>query len=239
MHNKSNHEIRVLTVSQSREAETGRTDMTETSPAAILIADHPALDFLNSVAAPQDEEIEWLGTGGDLLAWMQASGLLEPVQVETCRRQFEESDLADIARQAVALREWFRDLLKEQSDPEGWRVSEKDLQRLNGILAAGTYLFQLNANREAKTDRFSGMSLEGSIDIQNPGDLLFPIALQIADFLATVSPHDARRCANEACTLWFVDRTKNKRRRWCDMSVCGNRAKAAGFRARKTGQGQS
>jgi predicted RNA-binding Zn ribbon-like protein len=31
--------------------------------------------------------------------------------------------------------------------------------------------------------------------------------------------------------LWFFDRTKSHRRRWCSMAVCGNRHKAARFRA--------
>ncbi|MBN9673279.1 CGNR zinc finger domain-containing protein [Roseibium aggregatum] len=213
--------------------------MREISQPPILIADHPALDLLNSVAAPRDEEIEWIGTGNDLLTWIGASGLLEPDQAEGCRRKFEQEDLDDVARRVIALREWFRRLLKEQSDPEGWRISGEDLQYLNAILAAGTYLFQLNASHGEKPGLVSGISLQGTIDVRSPDDLLFPIALQIADFLAAVSPHDTRRCANEACTLWFVDVTKNKRRRWCDMSVCGNRAKAAGFRARKAETGKS
>jgi predicted RNA-binding Zn ribbon-like protein len=36
-----------------------------------------------------------------------------------------------------------------------------------------------------------------------------------------------RRCANPACVLLFLDLSRNARRRWCDMSACGNRAKAA------------
>ncbi len=36
-----------------------------------------------------------------------------------------------------------------------------------------------------------------------------------------------RRCQNEACTLFFLDVTKNHTRRWCSMQSCGNRAKVA------------
>jgi predicted RNA-binding Zn ribbon-like protein len=35
-----------------------------------------------------------------------------------------------------------------------------------------------------------------------------------------------RRCANEKCLWLFVDESKNGTRRWCDMTACGNRAKA-------------
>jgi predicted RNA-binding Zn ribbon-like protein len=33
-------------------------------------------------------------------------------------------------------------------------------------------------------------------------------------------------CASEDCAWLFLDKTKNKRRRWCDMKICGNRVKA-------------
>ena len=44
-----------------------------------------------------------------------------------------------------------------------------------------------------------------------------------------------RECAGEGCTLWFRDASKTGRRRWCSMAVCGNRAKAAAYRARRAG----
>jgi predicted RNA-binding Zn ribbon-like protein len=41
-----------------------------------------------------------------------------------------------------------------------------------------------------------------------------------------------RRCEGVDCVLWFYDRTKAHRRRWCSMEGCGNRAKVARFRSR-------
>jgi predicted RNA-binding Zn ribbon-like protein len=42
-----------------------------------------------------------------------------------------------------------------------------------------------------------------------------------------------RRCADARGPRVFFDATRNGRRRWCDMATCGNRAKAARFRARE------
>ena len=42
-----------------------------------------------------------------------------------------------------------------------------------------------------------------------------------------------RRCANVRCGWLFVDRSRGHRRRWCEMKVCGNNAKARAFYARK------
>lgn len=39
-----------------------------------------------------------------------------------------------------------------------------------------------------------------------------------------------RSCAADTCGWWFVDDTKNRSRRWCDMKICGNREKVRRFR---------
>ena len=40
-----------------------------------------------------------------------------------------------------------------------------------------------------------------------------------------------RACAASDCGWWFVDDTKNRSRRWCDMKICGNREKIRRFRS--------
>ena len=42
-----------------------------------------------------------------------------------------------------------------------------------------------------------------------------------------------RECEHPDCVLWFYDRTKSHRRRWCSMALCGNRHKVAEFRKRQ------
>ena len=56
--------------------------------------------------------------------------------------------------------------------------------------------------------------------------LLWPVARAAADLLLSDEPRQLRMCAAEDCAWLFLDRTKNQRRRWCDMKVCGNRVKA-------------
>jgi len=50
-----------------------------------------------------------------------------------------------------------------------------------------------------------------------------------------VSPRLARvrACAAGDCGWWFVDDTKNRSRRWCDMKLCGNREKLRRFRSKE------
>ena len=39
-------------------------------------------------------------------------------------------------------------------------------------------------------------------------------------------PARVRNCANPVCPFWFLDTTRSGTRRWCSMTVCGNRLKA-------------
>jgi predicted RNA-binding Zn ribbon-like protein len=42
-----------------------------------------------------------------------------------------------------------------------------------------------------------------------------------------------KACPADACGEAFYDRSRNRSRTWCAMSVCGNRAKARSYRARQ------
>ena len=48
-----------------------RASMAGLRPPPFFVGDDLALDFLNSVAAPWGEQIEWLASGGDLIAWLE------------------------------------------------------------------------------------------------------------------------------------------------------------------------
>jgi predicted RNA-binding Zn ribbon-like protein len=62
---------------------------------------------------------------------------------------------------------------------------------------------------------------------------MIPIVESAADAMILGELGRVRRCADGRCPRVFFDRTKNGRRRWCDMATCGNRAKAARHRARR------
>jgi predicted RNA-binding Zn ribbon-like protein len=46
-----------------------------------------------------------------------------------------------------------------------------------------------------------------------------------------------RICANEDCRWVFEDTSRGGRRRWCDMTSCGNQAKVRRFRAKRAASG--
>ena len=62
---------------------------------------------------------------------------------------------------------------------------------------------------------------------------LWPIARDAAELLASDRLEFVRACASKTCEWLFLDESKNHRRRWCDMTKCGNRAKAKRFYTRQ------
>ncbi len=55
--------------------------------------------------------------------------------------------------------------------------------------------------------------------------ILGPISLSVLTLLTRADLARVKQCQGEHCGWIFFDTTKNKSRRWCEMEVCGNRAK--------------
>jgi predicted RNA-binding Zn ribbon-like protein len=55
-------------------------------------------------------------------------------------------------------------------------------------------------------------------------------ALSAIRFFEPKLQHRVKRCP--ACRWLFLDKSKNQSRQWCDMKICGNRAKAQAHYAR-------
>ncbi len=64
---------------------------------------------------------------------------------------------------------------------------------------------------------------------------LGPIALAAVKLFTEGDVSRIKRCDGHACGWLFCDTTKNNRRRWCEMEVCGNRAKQKRLAARRRG----
>ena len=63
------------------------------------------------------------------------------------------------------------------------------------------------------------------------------IAVVVSDYLAVRARGEWPRikvCGSPDCRWAFVDGTRNRSRRWCDMAGCGNRAKNRAWRHRQT-----
>lgn len=190
-----------------------------------LIGNLPWLDLVNTEAMSEGEPVDLLAGFGDLVAWLHDAGLMtESAARTTLERLDGKSDGAGVFRQAVSLRSQLRRMAERLT--EGKSPTDDQVDAINRILAARPTHQRLV--RKAKGFTVS-LIPEGDSALQ----LLAPVAESAAWLLEQGNLELLRRCENPNCVLYFYDTTRNGGRRWCSMSGCGGRAKAAAYYERQ------
>ena len=199
----------------------------------VRLGDHPALAFLNSTATPAPgTQVELIGDGRSYLGWLELAGLIDAADVGAVSRAFSPAELDAVAVEAVQLREWLRPVTAAWAMAGSPALPEDARDHLNEVLALARRFLRIEANGDG-TPR-----LRERHSWDDARQLLVPPAEAAAELLADEDRHLVRHCEGPTCTLWFYDRTKSHRRRWCSMSACGNREKARKHRERdRTGTG--
>lgn len=188
----------------------------------MIVGDDPALHFLNSVATPAGETVDWLADGEAFAAWLRA--VQPPGTADAASREELSPEALDrVAGQARELRECSRRAIERWSagDPQAFG----SLAPLNAVLSADRTWRSLAVGGESvvwRTER----------ERSDARWLLGPLAGAVGDLLVRGERARVRRCEGARCTLWFFDGSRPNRRRWCSMALCGNRAKVAAHRAR-------
>lgn len=203
-------------------------------PPPFFVGDDLALDFLNTVAAPVDEMIEWLAVGFDLVQWLDAAHAV-PRAVAAEFRRADARTLDAVAADARELREWFRGFVEAHAGKPLERGALRELERLNELLAQDESYRQIELAPSAAKgvgDDHGPLRWGARRRWRNAKTLLLPIAEAMGDLACRKDFTLVRRCEGPSCTLWFLDVSKAHARRWCSMALCGNRAKAAAHRAR-------
>ncbi len=196
------------------------------SGSAFFVGDHAALDFLNTIAAPRGEVLESIAHGEAYVSWLADAGLLDPSQVQQLLDSFGRPALDRVAREARDLREWFRQVIATAALAHMHWPTADVIAKLNPLLAMDCAQRQLEMSGRH-------LALRERREYTRVRQLLMPVAHIIAELVTDGDPSLIKRCANPPCTLWFYDRTKAHRRRFCSAAICGNRTKVAAFRKRQ------
>jgi len=191
-----------------------------------LIGGVLCLDFVNSLSGTRKEPVERLHDYGELVRWTAHAGAIEPGEVEplAAAGAARPGEAEAVFDRALALRESiFRafDALAHGAGPPA-----ADLERLNRELARALPHMRIEPDEHGFDYRFETES--GALD--RP---LWPIARSAAELLAEGDLARVKECSSDECGWLFVDLSKNKSRRWCDMRDCGNRAKARRYYRRQ------
>jgi len=186
-----------------------------------LIAGDASVDFVNTIESWHNPtETDRLHAYADFVDWSEQAGLVGPDASETLRaaaREHEE-DAERVLRRVHALRDCLYRVFVAAE--EGKPPDERALRGISAEVRRAQAHSHLSRTAE-------GLAWE--LDGAQAGELDWPLWKLVhaaAELLTSKTLHRVRRCADEACRWFFVDRSRNHSRRWCDMAVCGNRAKA-------------
>lgn len=193
-----------------------------------FVGGDPVLDFVNTVTGRNGTPRDWIVDYPALLDWAEKAGALPSHTLAALRdrAQREPRDAAAALARAKALREALFDVLSASSQA-----------RAPAPAALATIQRQWRASHAAYV---IAMDDDGGVDLRlDPAAVDFDL---VAWVIASAAVHGMfhrrsdrlRMCAGADCAWWFIDTSKAGRRRWCDMAVCGNTAKAKRFHARKT-----
>jgi predicted RNA-binding Zn ribbon-like protein len=207
--------------------------MTSAGEKFLFLGSEPALDLLNTTPVLAQGPVDLLEDFTDLTDWMSAVGLLEESKAKALRRRWHGTSEAGAAvAEAKQLREALREVLAAKLS--GTKMPGGAMGILNDALGADKTTSQIEWNEKAE-------SFTRTLHHDTDGTPAHAVAL-LADAAARLLTEKdltlVRRCENPACVLHFYDTSKNHRRRWCSMDICGNRMKVAAHYRRQRGEGR-
>ena len=197
-----------------------------------LIGGRLCLNFVNSVGARRfspsrkmtirDEKLnDYL----DLLAWGRHAGALTKADAETLAHESSRHTKEAVAvfHRAIRLREAMYHVCNAKLSHK--QPKEADLLVLNEEI-------RLARGAEKLVFEEAGFDWQWSTPDSALDRVLWPVTRSAAELLTQDDLSRLRQCGGEDCGWIFLDTSRNRGRRWCDMRDCGNLAKVRRFRHR-------
>ena len=164
----------------------------------------------------------------DLLHWASHAGAIPP---RIAHHLAHEASLHPAAAQAafthaILVREALASVLA--AAVQGSQPPAEELRRFNAALGkSGEHLRLAGRKGRFHLDWDSESSFER---------VLWPMVRSAADLVTSSDLQRLRTCEGVGCGWFFLDTTRNRSRRWCNMASCGNRAKVKRFYERHKSQ---
>ena len=189
----------------------------------LLVGGRLAIDFANIPSYPGSpaEHLSW----EELIVFLQASQIISAergsslLALSGSDPDAAQSLLSRSIRLRDALRKAFGALVRKEL------VARECAEPINQILRITEGHDEIVL--EEDTWKMEFKAREGGLDW-----LLAAIARSAAEILVEGAQARLRICANPACGLFFSDKSRTRRRRWCSMAICGNRHKVSSFARR-------
>jgi predicted RNA-binding Zn ribbon-like protein len=192
-----------------------------------LIAGCACLNFANtSSGRGSPTHQEHLRSYELLLVWSEHAGLLPTSlhQALSALALEQPAAAARVLRRAIVLREAIHGtataLAHRRPPPlDALPIVNQELTRAMSL-----------ARLHPAAEGFAWDWAEAELTLDRP---LWPLARSAAELLTRTDLERVKECGGVHCGWVFLDLTKNNRRRWCEMEVCGSRAKVRRYRQRQ------
>jgi len=190
-----------------------------------LVAGHLALDFANTLDYRYDPDrlIDLLPSYERFLAFCRQSGVITAAQMRKLLDGLSEFDSQRILKEVIELREalYFLTL----SAVHGRSPDESHLRALNRFLSKAQGVDEVVWNKRRLVRSLRDVT-------ERPDGPLRQVVDAAVVLISSSDIYKVRECSEKTCRWFFLDRSRNRSRRWCDMQLCGNRSKAKRFYAR-------
>jgi predicted RNA-binding Zn ribbon-like protein len=183
-----------------------------------------SLNFVNTVQDRYQEPLEnYLHNYLDLITWAQFADAINSSQKRILEKigQKNKGKANQIYEESIQLREaiyqFVISLINQDKNPPANR------QLINHWLSKAFSNLEL-----VQVD--DSFVLDWKSENFGLESVLWPIIRSFAELITSDARHRIKQCSN--CGWVFVDKSKNKRRRWCSMEICGNQVKARRYAER-------
>ncbi len=199
------------------------------APTVYFIGNATCLDLVNSRGPVEAQDGDAWIDAPHILTWCRSAGVLEPSDVTRVQAVMRSPvEAARFLADARRLREECRAAC--EAIVSGDALAPATLALLNGYLNARGAHCELSYERDRLVRHVRS-------PLETPAHVLSLLADHAATFFTTCNPAQLRRCARPGCALWFLDTSRNGRRRWCSMQACGAVDKMRRYRARRAQAG--
>jgi predicted RNA-binding Zn ribbon-like protein len=190
-----------------------------------LVAGHLAVDFANTLDFRYDPDrlVDLLPTYECFLVFCRQTGVITAAQMRKLLREVSEFDSQRVLKDVIELREALYFLILSAVHRRS--PDKSHLRSLNRFLSAARIVDEVVWHKR----RFVPSSPEVT---ERPDGPLRQIVDAAVVLITSPDIDNVRECSEKTCRWLFLDRSRNRSRRWCDMQLCGNRSKAKRFYAR-------
>ncbi|MFQ5873107.1 MAG: CGNR zinc finger domain-containing protein [Dehalococcoidia bacterium] len=208
------------------EGESGSTTE-DTKPSFSDVGGPTCLDFIETVVyRPSKRRREFLNSYSDLVVWSRQEDLITDAEAEhlTEKATAYPIDAQAVFDRAIALREAIYRIFSAIAD--GRQPDRADMDIFNSEFAGLMAKTGIVATED-------GFEWDWTHEDDTLDRVLWSMVESTANLLTSEQLDRVRQCASSDCSSLFLDTSKNRRRRWCEMKTCGNRAKARRHYQRK------